>query len=48
MKRSIFWILLSASMLLLSGCTKTIEGIQGDASDAWHGTKRVIHDATED
>ncbi len=46
MKISLFLTLLAACAVLLSGCTKTIEGIQEDSSNAWHGTKHLIHDAT--
>ncbi|NKQ40950.1 MAG: entericidin EcnAB [Sulfurovum sp.] len=31
-----------------SGCTNTVHGIQEDSSNAWRGTKGVIHDATAD
>lgn len=46
MKKQLFLALFF--LILLSGCTKTIQGIQGDTSDAWHGTKRVIHEATSE
>lgn len=47
MKKSIF-LLLAAFVLLLSGCTRTFQGIKEDTSSAWYGTKQVIHEATSD
>jgi len=48
MKKLLLWSLLAAFMMLGSGCTNTVNGIQEDGSEAWHGTKRVIHDATSE
>jgi len=48
MKKLMILICLTAFALMASGCTRTIEGVQEDSSNAWHGTKRLIHDATED
>jgi len=35
-------------LMLLLGCTRTIEGIKQDSSQLWQGTKQYIHDATEE
>jgi predicted small secreted protein len=48
MKKITLWLCLAAFIWTTSGCTHTIEGIQEDSSNAWHGTKHMIHDATED
>jgi len=48
MKKITLWLCLAAFIWTTSGCTRTIEGIQEDSSNAWHGTKHMIHDATED
>ncbi len=46
MKKLLLWSVLAAFVTLVSGCTNTVNGIQEDSSEAWHGTKRVIHEAT--
>ena len=48
MKKVMLWVALISFMMMTSGCTKTIEGIKEDTSNAWHGTKNLIHDATEE
>ena len=48
MRNLMAWVLLVVFVLMASGCTKTIEGIQEDSSSAWHGTKKLIHDVTAD
>jgi predicted small secreted protein len=47
MKKTTIWMLLLAAMMFfVSGCTRTIQGIQDDTCNAWYGTKHAIHNAT--
>jgi len=41
-----FLLFISIITLLLSGCSRTVHGIQQDSSNAWNGAKGAIHDAT--
>ncbi len=44
MKKTVF--LLSITVMLTSGCSKTWSGIKQDTNEAYKGTKEVIHEAT--
>jgi len=33
--------------MMISGCTKTWNGVKQDSSKAWKTSKKAIHDATE-
>ena len=39
-------LLILSVMLLISGCTSTVHGIQEDSKQIWDNTKETIHDAT--
>jgi len=45
-----FFIVLSvtATVLFMSGCSATWEGVKEDSSKAWQSTKEGIHNATAD
>lgn len=45
-KISIVLVLMGLSMMI-SGCTKTWNGIKHDSNEAWKTSKKAIHDATE-
>jgi hypothetical protein len=45
-KISIMVVLMGLSMMM-SGCTKTWNGIKHDSNEAWKTSKKAIHDATE-
>ena len=44
MKRILFFVF--ALMIMFSGCTRTVNGIQQDTTNAWNGAKDAIHNAT--
>jgi len=39
-------LFLSVMMLLMTGCSKTFQGIKQDSTNAWDGAKGAVHDAT--
>ena len=45
-KISIMLLLMGLSMIM-SGCTKTWNGVKEDSSKAWQTSKKAVHDATE-
>ena len=45
-KISIMLLLMGLSMIV-SGCTKTWNGVKQDSSKAWETSKKAVHDATE-
>ncbi|WP_373033142.1 entericidin EcnAB [Sulfurovum sp.] len=45
-KISIVLLLMGLSMIV-SGCTKTWNGVKQDSSKAWETSKKAVHDATE-
>ena len=45
-KISIVLLLMGLSMIV-SGCTKTWNGVKHDSSKAWETSKKAVHDATE-
>ncbi len=45
-KISIVLLLMGLSMIV-SGCTKTWNGVKQDSSKAWQTSKKAVHDATE-
>lgn len=44
-KITIIAILMSLSMMM-SGCSKTWNGIKQDSSEAWDSSKKAVHNAT--
>ena len=39
-------MMISIMVIFMSGCTRTIQGIQEDSRNAWEGAKSTIHNAT--
>ena len=44
MRKILFFF--SIMILLLTGCTRTIHGIQQDSRDVWEDAKGAVHNAT--
>jgi len=44
-KITILAVLMTLSMIM-SGCSKTWNGVKQDSSEAWDTSKRAVHEAT--
>lgn len=47
MKKMTILALLMALGLIMSGCSKTWNGIKQDTGEAWDASKKAVHNATE-
>ncbi len=47
MKKVSMLIALMLLTMMISGCTKTWNGVKHDSSKAWESSKKAVHDATE-
>ena len=46
MKTTTLLVLLVTLGMMVSGCSKTWSGVKEDSSNAWHKSKKAVHDAT--
>ena len=46
MKKMTLLALLLTLGMVMSGCSKTWNGIKQDSSDAWNASKKAVHEAT--
>jgi predicted small secreted protein len=44
-KTSILAVFIALGMMM-SGCSKTWNGVKQDSSDAWNASKKAVHEAT--
>jgi starvation-inducible outer membrane lipoprotein len=46
MKKTTIVVLLMSLGMMISGCSKTWNGIKQDSGEAWDASKKAVHNAT--